>query len=196
MAKLKKHDEQTKRKKILDSAIKVLRRKEYHSCPVDEIAKGAGIAKGTVYLYFKTKEELYFSVFFALLDKVNKMTEDIQKQETSATKQLRLLLDKMSNFSDTYRQLFNSLRQELGPAKGELHTELHMRFYKLTQSVSTIVEKGIMSGELKKYPSMLVSSVFISLASVVAHQKVMQAFGHSEISQDMVFEILLKGIKK
>lgn len=52
-----------KREAILRAAIKVFARNGYFNSKVSDIASEAGIADGTVYLYFKSKEEILHSVF-------------------------------------------------------------------------------------------------------------------------------------
>jgi AcrR family transcriptional regulator len=52
-----------KREAILRSAIKVFAQKGYFNSKVADVAKEAGIADGTVYLYFKSKDEILHSVF-------------------------------------------------------------------------------------------------------------------------------------
>lgn len=52
-----------KREAILRSAVKVFARKGYFNSKVADIAGEAGIADGTVYLYFKSKEEILHSIF-------------------------------------------------------------------------------------------------------------------------------------
>lgn len=52
-----------KREAILRAAIKVFARKGYFNSKVSDIAGEAGIADGTVYLYFKSKDEVLHSVF-------------------------------------------------------------------------------------------------------------------------------------
>jgi len=51
-----------KRKKIIDSAAKLFSQKSYHEVMMEDVAKLSSIAKGTVYNYFSSKEELYFSI--------------------------------------------------------------------------------------------------------------------------------------
>jgi AcrR family transcriptional regulator len=54
---------------ILSKAAKLIAKKDFHAITVAEIAKEAGIAKGTVFLYFKTKEEIFLqlqSVYYEL----------------------------------------------------------------------------------------------------------------------------------
>ncbi|MDY6851803.1 MAG: TetR/AcrR family transcriptional regulator, partial [Thermodesulfobacteriota bacterium] len=61
----KKHrvkDKETRIKEIQSAARKVFFKKGYLASTVEEIAKQAGIAKGTVYLYFDNKDDLYISL--------------------------------------------------------------------------------------------------------------------------------------
>lgn len=48
-----------KRERIIDAAIKLFTRLGYHQTKLDEVAKQAEIGKGTLYLYFKSKEDLF-----------------------------------------------------------------------------------------------------------------------------------------
>ncbi len=51
-----------KREEILKAAEKVLRTKRFHEVKMDDVAKEAGVGKGTIYRYFKDKEDLYIAV--------------------------------------------------------------------------------------------------------------------------------------
>lgn len=51
-----------RRTQILNAAEQLLKRQGHSAVSVAQVAKQAGIAKGTVYLYFKTKEELYLGL--------------------------------------------------------------------------------------------------------------------------------------
>ncbi len=62
--------EQAKRERqqaIVDAALDLLMEHPYHDISISQIARAAGLAKGTVYLYFETKEELFLAVFEGLL---------------------------------------------------------------------------------------------------------------------------------
>lgn len=49
--------------RILDAAIEAIAEFGFHQCPVSKIAHFAGVADGTIYLYFKNKEEILIRVF-------------------------------------------------------------------------------------------------------------------------------------
>jgi len=73
--------EESRRKQILEAALRVWLRDGYHQAPVDSIAREAGVAKGTIYLYFPTKEAVLqaaierFSLLPAIHELVDKMRE-------------------------------------------------------------------------------------------------------------------------
>lgn len=52
----------TKKKKIIDAARKLFSEHDYKDITIERIARKAGIGKGTVYLYFKNKDEVYFGI--------------------------------------------------------------------------------------------------------------------------------------
>jgi TetR/AcrR family fatty acid metabolism transcriptional regulator len=56
-----------KRKRILQAAVKVFARKGYFAARVSEIAKKAAVADGTIYLYFRNKEDILVSLFDSVM---------------------------------------------------------------------------------------------------------------------------------
>src|SRR3989475_3070790 len=52
-----------KPQQIIDAAVRVFARNGYYNSRVSDIAREAGIASGTIYLYFKTKDEILVTLF-------------------------------------------------------------------------------------------------------------------------------------
>jgi len=73
--------------------VKVFARSGFHATRVSEVAKAAGVADGTIYLYFDSKEELLFSLFEDRIDKLlSFMREELPKQP-DAPARLRAVID-------------------------------------------------------------------------------------------------------
>lgn len=66
MAKNNRREE--KRKRIMQAALKIFSRKGYTPAAVDEVAQEAHIGKGTLYLYFKDKEDLFYNTIMCVID--------------------------------------------------------------------------------------------------------------------------------
>ncbi len=65
-------DRQKRHSEILGAAFKVFSLKGYHDTTLSEIAKAAGIGQGTLYYYFKTKEEIFWGVFDEMMSFIEK----------------------------------------------------------------------------------------------------------------------------
>jgi TetR/AcrR family fatty acid metabolism transcriptional regulator len=185
-----------KRQQILDAAIRILNQEQVHRCPVNDIAREAGIAKGTVYLYFSSKEELYFSVLFELTSQLQRIAEDIDARNIPVKRKLRLLLERMGEHLGEHRQILSSLQQERHSLKGKLRGQLHEKFHDVILSISRIVDKGIAQKQLKTYPAPLIGTVFFALASVLERRKPAKGFPELSVTPDMLFDIILNGIEQ
>ena len=65
MIAAKQTNREIKRQRILDAALKLFARKGFEATALEEVARGARLAKGTLYLYFKDKEDLYAQVVYS-----------------------------------------------------------------------------------------------------------------------------------
>ncbi|HEY5611884.1 MAG TPA: TetR/AcrR family transcriptional regulator [Thermoanaerobaculia bacterium] len=86
----------TKRERILRAAADVFARAGYFNAKVSEVAKEAGVADGTIYLYFENKEHLLVTIF-----------------REHARKHLDLLRDELSGVADSQERLRRSIRSYL-----------------------------------------------------------------------------------
>ena len=66
-----------KRERILRGAIKVFARKGFYATRVSEIAKAAGVADGTIYLYFKNKDDVLVCIFE---DRITRLLEVLRRE--------------------------------------------------------------------------------------------------------------------
>ncbi len=69
----KEREKEQRRKDIIDAAEKVFFKKGLNNSTMDEVAKEAELSKGTLYLYFKSKEEIHFEIRTRALNILSKM---------------------------------------------------------------------------------------------------------------------------
>jgi AcrR family transcriptional regulator len=67
-------------KGIQDAAKKVFIKKGFFNSTIEEIAKEAQLSKGTIYLYFKSKDELYVSLMVPIITKLNTLLLNLENQ--------------------------------------------------------------------------------------------------------------------
>jgi AcrR family transcriptional regulator len=77
----RRKEQEARRKAILKSAREVFFRKGFMDATVDEIAERSGLAKGTIYLYFGSKEEIYMSLMAEGMKLLRKELEQLRNLE-------------------------------------------------------------------------------------------------------------------
>jgi len=80
---------QEKFEMILDGAEKVIAENGFHGSQVSKIAKEAGVADGTIYLYFKNKEDILISLFQDRLGKLVELFHQSIRETNTAEEALR-----------------------------------------------------------------------------------------------------------
>ncbi len=112
---LKERQRQERAALILQAAEEVLAEKGYHETSMDEIAARVGVAKGTVYLHFPSKEDLVFALFEQELVTSQQMIEQAVATTEPAREKLEHILQ------HTYQGLLGKRMQLLqeGKAAGE-----------------------------------------------------------------------------
>ncbi|WP_280769846.1 TetR/AcrR family transcriptional regulator [Salipaludibacillus daqingensis] len=82
-----------KYEQIIDAAVKVIAENGYYHSQVSKIAKEAGVADGTIYLYFKNKEDILISLFEEKMGHFVEKIKEKMKDEPSVEKKLLILIE-------------------------------------------------------------------------------------------------------
>src|SRR5436190_18133424 len=98
---------------ILEAARKVFANKGFHDATVDDVANAAGLAKGTVYLYYRSKQDVYLAALrFGISQMYAALVEEVKKAATTDAKLKSLIAAKLAYF-DENRDFFKIYNSEL-----------------------------------------------------------------------------------
>jgi TetR/AcrR family transcriptional regulator, fatty acid metabolism regulator protein len=104
-----------KRERIIAAAAKLFGEKGYHDTTTAEIAESAGVAAGTIYIYFSSKEELLVAVFEEFLGRhMERLREGVSQEATPGNKLRRMLtlgLQLMQDYPESAQIFLSQLRQ-------------------------------------------------------------------------------------
>jgi TetR/AcrR family fatty acid metabolism transcriptional regulator len=90
---VKQRGNNEKRRRILDGALKAFAKKGFYNTKVAEIASEAGVADGTIYLYFKNKDDLLISLFEDRMEWViDRLTQELEGIEGGFDKKLKAFI--------------------------------------------------------------------------------------------------------
>ncbi len=141
-----------RKNQIITCATKLFAKNGYYNTHVETILKEARIGKGTFYLYFKNKEELFISILVKFLDEWEQaaqvpLSELAQKDILGYYK---ALVTRSLKFFKEHEDLCN-LYLKIGPSVNELHVSFDDIFErKMVQYVVTDLQKGVDAGFVNK----------------------------------------------
>ncbi|MEO5761029.1 MAG: TetR/AcrR family transcriptional regulator C-terminal domain-containing protein [Vicinamibacteria bacterium] len=157
-----------KRRQILDAAVSVFAQKGYFTARVSDIAGAAGVADGTIYLYFKNKEDIVVSLFADVLERhLARAKEEIASVRTPREKLLAIArhhLAALSERKDVAILFQTELRQSTLLARIS-SKELRGYFDLLSKVIEEGQKGGVFRPELPR--SLVVQSFFGALDEMV-----------------------------
>ena len=131
----------SKKEEILEAASRVFAEKEFHEVLIDDVAALAGVGKGTVYRYFRTKEELYFETILQAFDDLSATLADAVAEEASPTRRLEKIVRESLRFSWERRHLLSLLQ---GDERRFAMREAEL--YRRREGMMALVRKVILDG--------------------------------------------------
>ncbi len=99
----KEREKEHRREEIIDAAQKIFFQKGLIVATMDEIAEAAELSKGTLYLYYKSKEDLYLAVMARGIDVLYEMFRDVFSAG-------RPTLTSIANLGEVYYEFFKQHR--------------------------------------------------------------------------------------
>ena len=144
MARITKAPEE-RRQEIVETAERLFREISFAKCSVDMIIREIGVAKGTFYYYFRSKQEILGAVVDRALDRIVAMARQVADEPTlSALAKMKLLLSDSHIGDDDTRELAEMLHL---PENRELHEVTNIQtVIRLSPVFAQIVEQGNREG--------------------------------------------------
>ena len=156
---------------ITQAALETFAEHGYAAARVDDVAKRAGVSKGLLYLYFKTKEELFKAVIRSVVvPRIDALKTAIADSELSPEAFLRgPFLDFIQKLPDSPARIVVRLLVAEGPK----HPDLTAYYYDQVVSggigaLRQLINKGVEQGEfrptrLNEFPQLLIAPVLVSI---------------------------------
>jgi len=128
---------------ILDAALKVIAENGFHGSQVSKIAKEAGVADGTIYLYFKNKEDILISLFQERLGNLVKRFHESVRETSTADEALRKICEIHFTELEQNVNLAYVTQIELRQSSIELRREIGLVVKPYIQLIEQVLERGV-----------------------------------------------------
>ncbi len=181
---------------ILEAAVKVFARQGFHQSTVAQIAKEAGVADGTIYLYFKNKDDILVQFFsFRAKQVFESFREEVDRAQTSAGKLRNLVRRHLAEFQrDRDGAVVYQVETHQNSRMAEAQIREMSQMYR--HLIAEIIEQGQQEGTIRK-------DLYVGLVKrfiIGAVDEVINTWLHSDGEYDLVsmadplVELFIKGI--
>ncbi len=181
---------------IIEAAVRVFARKGYFNSRVSDIAREAGIAAGTIYLYFDTKEEILITLF---REKMAGFVSALRKaiaEEHDAVAKVRRLVRLHFRMLEDNPELAEVVQVELrqgqkffrGPATQEIVTYFAL--------ISSVLDEGVAGGRFRRdLPVKVATKMLFGAMDQMATSWVLGKRGYRLVdTADALADIFLRGV--
>jgi TetR/AcrR family fatty acid metabolism transcriptional regulator len=183
---------------ILEAAVKVFARQGFHQSTVAQIAKEAGVADGTIYLYFKNKDDILVQFFSVRAKQVfESFREAVDAAENSTDKLRNLVRCHLAEFQrDKDGAVVYQVETHQNSRLAEAQIREMSKMYR--DLISEIIEQGQQEGAIRK-------DLYVGLVKrfiIGAVDEVINTWLHTEEDYDLVsmadplVELFVKGIEQ
>lgn len=154
-AERREREKEQRRMEIIHAAEKVFFSKGFESAKMDDVATEAELSKGTLYLYFKSKEEVYMAIVLKAMKLLREMFDDVAATNENGLCKVRKIGEAYIHFNKEYPNYYNALLyfssvkiDEEALEGSELKAFIENK--DVMDVFVTIIEEGIKDGSLRQ----------------------------------------------
>lgn len=186
-------------KAILDAVEQMVRNRRFHEVTLDEVAQAARVGKGTIYRYFKDKDDLFFQLAVHGHEELCQAIEESAADGGSHPFQERLvaLCRRIDDFFRGRRALMQIMGEQAGrlPAlRGKYRGEFEQRRSRLRSAVAKVLALGTATDELRSDVS-LETQARLLLGLLRARAMEGADDGSSTPSTALMVDLFLNGVR-
>ncbi|HKO55636.1 MAG TPA: TetR/AcrR family transcriptional regulator [Thermoanaerobaculia bacterium] len=180
---------------IQDAAMRVIARKGMAAATMQDIAEEAGVAKGTIYLYFRDRDELVEKTFETAINQLHGLIDEAWLTGESFDEKLRAILAAKFAFFRENREFFRlyaSLRLPEGrPAGTACQAQYRARIDIMAQSLGEAMERG----EIRRMSPRRLAIFIIEGSNALVIERVMEDSSPPEQEDvDLITSVIIDGI--
>jgi len=189
--------DENKRQKIIKAAVKIFAEKGFYNSRVSEIAKEANVADGTIYLYFKNKDDILISLFEEEFGQiVENMRKELEK-ERDALQKIRQFAMMHLSIVAKQQKLAEVLGVEVRQSTKFMKEYVNQPFIEYLNLIRSVIIAGQESGLIRKdlTPGIMKRAVFGALDEM-ARYWVLSAKKKHSISEAalQISEVFIRGM--
>jgi TetR/AcrR family fatty acid metabolism transcriptional regulator len=189
------------RKEILQAAEKVFAAKGFFHSTMNEIAQEAEFGTGTLYNFFKSKEDLYFTLIDEKTNEINRLVKAELSRKTSAIERIKKILALELGFIEQNRDFFRIYTSEgtrfEWSIKDDCGKKIHDKMVDYIHFLAQVLKEGMKANELKPLNPLDLAHAFEGIVHSFIFKWLISPESYPLISKaDTILEIFLNGAEQ
>jgi len=189
------------REEILSAAGKVFASKGFFPTTMSDIAREAEFGTGTLYKYFKSKEELYFTLIDEKAEEINRLVKAELSQKISAIERIKKVLGLQFEFIERNRDFFRIYISDRSRfewnVKDDLGKGIHEKMVTYINILAEVMSQGVKEKEFKPMNPMDLAHALVGIVNSFIFEWLISRETYPLISKlDTVLEIFLGGVEQ
>lgn len=185
-----------KREKILDAAAELFSTKHYHEVMMDDVAKLISVAKGTVYNYFDSKEELYFTIMHTRMENLLSLLKQKIESEQNSIDSLRAFVVHLYMFMMKYRKFFLIYQRETLNKQNSFCEEMLFLEKQMKQMITQVISSGEKEGVFRKVDEEFAISLILGSIYGAVQKGINENISDENATKEKeeIFDFILHGL--
>jgi len=189
-----------KKELIRKAAINLISEEGFYNVTTDKIAEKAGVSVGTIYNYFKNKEDIISYIFQVEQKKLKLIFNRVKKKKLSVPEKFKILIDKYFKYVFYNKKLARLIHIETHRPSVEITREIFDFIYEIRQHLKELIREGVEENSLyaEYNPDMIVNIIMgLSYTTVFfAYENPEQIEYLYKKGPEDIYQMLSKGIIK
>ncbi len=186
---------------ILEAGEKLFAKKGFYPTTMEEVARAAGLAKGTIYLHFDDKRDLFFSIIEKKLDILLEKIEKEMRKDEFPSQRIKLAIGIHLRFLEENRDFFKIMQALPESLKQEMERKLKGRVIekqsRYVEILDQLIRKGIRNQEIKPLDSRKLAVILVGMMhSLTIYWISRKETGSLSQDDSLVWQVFWEGIKK
>lgn len=182
---------------ILAAARKVFATRGFNDATVDDIAAAAGIAKGTVYLYFSSKKEIYLAALKQGLLELQEKTRTTLQSAEGVRAKLRAFVRTRVEYAEANRDFIKIYHSEFGnlthATAGD--NEFQQLYMQQAKMLEVVLQGAVKRGEIRRIRTDFAAFIIYDMVKGVIVQRLLErSTADMEEDIEMLNDLVWRGI--
>jgi len=181
---------------ILEAARRVFARKGFSGATMDDIAEAAGVAKGTLYLYFSSKRRVYLAALKQGFIRLIEETERNVAAAPTAAEKIRAFITTRIRDAEENRNFVRIYHAEFGnTGPPHLDKELRSLYLRQVETLEAVLREAAVEGQIRPVRADAAAVIVYEMTRGLVMQRLLGwSTATAEQDIDFLFELIWKGL--